>query len=335
MDRKVYVILSITVLIVIATYFFSSTLMSDSKPQELSLKAEFTKDVYIIGESIMAEIEIYNPGESKEGIWLGFSIQDPMGVWIDIEPKELNLPKKDKVLVNMDIKAQGITGPYSAVFALWDSYPVDETSIRIKDIHIPNGIRIYSTQDSFKELDHSIWIKRDGSLGRSQLQQNNVIIDDKGLKIKLPANTLNGGEIQTRKELSFGSYEVEMKLPNAPSSITGFFLYKEPDFYHEIDIEIYNEPNAYILFTTYKDGRVYNEYKEFLDFDPTENYHRYRFDYYPNEVAFYIDDEFINSWDRGFSHEPMRLMLNAWFPRWLDGIAPIEDQYLKVNWIRY
>lgn len=58
--------------------------------------------------------------------------------------------------------------------------------------------------------------------------------------IKLPSGTTDGGEIQTKDELGFGSYEAKLKLPDAPSSITGFFLYKEPDYYHEIDIEIFN-----------------------------------------------------------------------------------------------
>lgn len=68
----------------------------------------------------------------------------------------------------------------------------------------------------------------------------------------IPAGTLEGGEIYTKELPSFGTHEVRMKLPLAPSSITGFFLYTEPDFFNEIEIEIHNSKNRKFLLTTYE-----------------------------------------------------------------------------------
>lgn len=51
-----------------------------------------------------------------------------------------------------------------------------------------------------------------------------------------------------------GSYSGRMKLPNAPSSIAGFFLYQAPDYASEIDIEIYNDTSRKIMFSTYSGG---------------------------------------------------------------------------------
>jgi beta-glucanase (GH16 family) len=65
---------------------------------------------------------------------------------------------------------------------------------------------------------------------------------------------LNGGEIMSKDLYGEGSYSARMKLPNAPSSITGFFLYQAPDYASEIDIEIYNDTSRRVMFSTYSGG---------------------------------------------------------------------------------
>ena len=298
--------------------------------------AEYAEDIYYFKDKMKAAVTIHNFGENKAELWLGYSLMDPLGEWIDIHPKEVILQGGENKTIVMEYTPENLTtGNYTAVFAQWDSFPINENSTRISDIVIQEALRIYSKKDDFQNLDDSLWMKREFVLGRSKLQSENVYINNDKLLIRLPGLTVNGGEIQSRGEMGFGSYEIRMKLPNAPSSITGFFLYKEPDFFHEIDIEIYNEQKAYILFTTYADGDVRNEYKEYLDFDPSEDFHNYRFDYYPNKVSFYVNNEHQISWTEGFSVEPMRLILNTWYPKWLDGIEPMEDKYLVVDWIRY
>jgi endo-1,3-1,4-beta-glycanase ExoK len=91
------------------------------------------------------------------------------------------------------------------------------------------------------------------------------------LRIKLPARTLEGGEVLTNE--LHGSYGARMKLPNAPGSITGFFLYKAPDYESEIDIEIYNDSNRRIMFTTYAGGTQTHTKTVSLPFDPTAGFH--------------------------------------------------------------
>ncbi|MDZ7835000.1 MAG: glycoside hydrolase family 16 protein [Alkalibacterium sp.] len=83
------------------------------------------------------------------------------------------------------------------------------------------------------------------------------------------------------------------------------------------------------------EGSTQHEDKADLAFDPTADFHRYRIDYYPDRVTFYIDDERMQTWEDGFPDEPMHLMVNTWFPNWLDGTAPDKDQMLRIEWIRY
>ncbi|WP_303868447.1 glycoside hydrolase family 16 protein [Acetobacterium wieringae] len=191
-------------------------------------------------------------------------------------------------------------------------------------------------QENFDNLDENIWAISSKTLGRTLLNPENVMVKDDFLNIRMPANTLSGGEIASREAVSYGSYESRMKLPDAPSSITGFFLYAPPDYFYEIDIEIHNTKEGKILLTTYADGEVQNEYVGDLGFDPTADFHHYRFDYTEDQVAFYVDNKFIKKWQDGFPRgQPMQLMVNTWYPNWLSGTPTPEDQVLLVDWIRY
>ena len=49
----------------------------------------------------------------------------------------------------------------------------------------------------------------------------------------------------------YGTYRTRMKIANAPSSLTAFFLYKRPDYAQEILIEIFNDDTGRIMFSTY------------------------------------------------------------------------------------
>lgn len=192
------------------------------------------------------------------------------------------------------------------------------------------------SRENFDMLDQAVWSVSSKTLGRTLLSPENVEVKDGFLNIKMPANTLAGGEIVNQQPLTYGSYESRMKLPVAPSSITGFFLYAPPDYFYEIDIEVYNTTEGKFLLTTYAGGEVQNEYVGVLGFDPTADFHNYRFDYTDDRVAFYVDSKAILEWQDGFPvGKPMQLMVNTWYPNWLAGTPAPDEQVLLVDWIRY
>lgn len=191
-------------------------------------------------------------------------------------------------------------------------------------------------QENFDTLDQGVWAVSSKTLGRTLLNPEIVVVKDGFLNIRMPADTLTGGEIVCQQLSTYGSYESRMKLPEAPSSITGFFLYSPPDYFYEIDIEIHNTKEGKLLLTTYADGEVQNEYVGELGFDPTTDFHNYRFDYTQDRVAFYVDSKFILEWKDGFPKgQPMQLIVNTWYPNWLAGTPAPTDQVLLVDWIRY
>ena len=191
--------------------------------------------------------------------------------------------------------------------------------------------------DDFDSFDESRWTKGDHNLGRSYLDPNNVdVTGDGNLAIKLPTRTLEGGEIMSKDLYGYGSYSANIQVPNAPSSITGFFLYYPPDYASEIDIEIYNDSSRkMVIYSTYAGGRQTHDQTLKLPFDPTAGFHEYRFEYAPGSLKFYADDRLMREWTDGLPDNSMRLYVNAWFPRWLQGREPRTDKFILVDQIRH
>lgn len=79
-------------------------------------------------------------------------------------------------------------------------------------------------QENFDTLDQGVWTVSSKTLGRTLLNPENVVVKDGFLNIRMPADTLTGGEIASQQLSTYGSYESRIKLPEASSSITGFFL---------------------------------------------------------------------------------------------------------------
>ncbi|SFC33109.1 Glycosyl hydrolases family 16 [Alkalibacterium subtropicum] len=301
----------------------------------------FHSNVYTKETPLNVSVEIAAAPSLARTLWLGFSIVSPLGNTTDFPLAEVTPEPGGAVtfplayLLEASVPDDLTSGPYTAVFSLWDSDPITKDAVRLAKLRKTDAFRLYNDIEHFQTFDDKEWYSRNGQLGRTLLKNGHVAVSSDRLTIRIPANTLEGGEIQTTALRHFGSYEVSMKLPDAPSSITGFFLYKAPDFHHEIDIEIFNQPESNVLFTSYHEGMTQHENKTSLAFDPTAGFHRYRIDHYPDRVSFYIDDTKVQSWDHGFTMEPMHLMVNTWFPEWLDGLAPEEDQKLYIEWIRY
>jgi beta-glucanase (GH16 family) len=127
-----------------------------------------------------------------------------------------------------------------------------------------------------------------------------------------------------------------MKLPNAPSSITGFFLYGPPDYTSEIDVEIYNDSSRRMAFySTYAGGAQTHTEEKSLPFDPTDGLHEYRFEYAPGSIRFYADGQLTKEWTYGLPTDSMRLYVNAWYPAWLEGRKANKDRYVLVDSIRH
>ena len=47
-----------------------------------------------------------------------------------------------------------------------------------------------------------------------------------------------------------------------------------------------------------------------------------------------MDGRLLHTFEEGLPSDPMRLMVNAWYPAWLPGKEPERDGYVQVDWIQ-
>src|SRR5262249_29686739 len=111
-------------------------------------------------------------------------------------------------------------------------------------VSVAGAARSGDFRDEFVTFDVHQWYKSSRPFGWGAVDPANVGVSGGMLSVKLPGGTLNGGEVRSLSLTRFGSYGARIKVANAPSSLTAFFLYKKPDFAQELDIEIFNDPSG-------------------------------------------------------------------------------------------
>ena len=282
-----------------------------------------------------------NTGTEAATFWVGYSVRDGAGRWYDAPSLPVFLePDAESEAQHMYTDPLGAAGTYAARASVWDGRPGSEGATRLADAARSDAFSVAESQDlwgqdDFASLDPGRWyVTESKKLGRGHLRAENVAIEDKKLRLKLPAGTLEGGEIESIDTHSYGSYAASIKAADAPSSITGFFLYAPPDFHTEIDVEIFNDGSRRVLFTTYADGEQTNTVEKKLPFDATAAFHEYRIDLYPTRAEFSVDGRPMHTFEDGLPGDSMKLMVNAWYPDWLPGQRPRQDGYSSVDWIR-
>src|SRR5215207_3063266 len=369
-----------------------------SRQAQAAVGAQIVNPTYAFGlrysgKAATSTLKVKNTGTAPDTFWVRYSVRDKAGrtrnvpaVPVTLDPGQLSTTI-DRTWTVPDPADPSVltTGHYAAGFSVYDANPDTNAGAALLDgDELPNAFRAHNFIDHFTSLDASRCIKGDHGLGfvREQvcgtigtatnvfyttyLNPLNVGLSGTGqLQMRLPAGpssnpcaNVEGAEIESVDYYRYGTYEVKMQLPDARSSITGFFLYGG-DGIAEIDIEAFNEKNTNpdtgaqegrVMFTTYAknpdgspnlvpthttNGEPGNEPPMTLPFDPTAGMHVYRFDLYPGSVRFYADGVLMKQWTDGLPTDKMKLLLNAWYPRWMSQTAPPEDRYLNVEWIRH
>ena len=202
-------------------------------------------------------------------------------------------------------------------------------------VSVASAARSDAFRDDFASLDARRWVAITRPFGHGAVDAANVAVADGMLALKFPANRLDGGELRSASLYRFGAFRARIKVADAPSSLTAFFLYKAPDYQSELDIEIFNDSSRRVMFTTYSGGAQTNTITQLLPFDATAAFHEYAIEYDSQSVRFLVDGALLRSWSKGVPRSAMYLYVNAWFPSWLAGKRPATDRFTLVDWIEY
>jgi beta-glucanase (GH16 family) len=139
------------------------------------------------------------------------------------------------------------------------------------------------------------------------------------LSLRLPAGRLDGAEVRTAASFGPSTFAARIKVADARSSLTGFFLYAPPDYASEIDVEILNDRTGTVLLSTYTGGTQTHAETRSLGFDPTAAFHLYEIALDDESVTFSVDGVDLRTLRTGVPRAAMPLYLNAWYPSWLAG----------------
>ncbi len=125
-------------------------------------------------------------------------------------------------------------------------------------------------------------------------------------------------------------------MPDAPGSISAFFLYQGiRGGNDEIDIEIFNDDSRAIWFTVWVAGEQVYHARRTLAFDPRADFHDYRIEWSQDLVRFVVDGETLAAFTDQVPAGPLYLMSNAWWPTWLEADAPKDESALEIDRIVY
>lgn len=287
------------------------------------------------GGVAVSSLRVANTGGAGARFWVGYSVQDPAGRWHDVAPRSFPLAPGERsapVRLGWRVPSTAAPGPYRVAMAVWSARPGSAGALRLASAARAGAFRVFRRHDAGAALRPPAWSAGEHALGRGRVSARNTAYRDDGVHLRLPARSCDGAEIRSADRLGFGSYAARMKAADAPGSITAFFLYEDvPGDNDEIDVEIVGRR---LLVGTWVAGRQTNRDSLELPFDPAAGFHEYRIDFHPGRVAFLIDGAEVQRWTRALPTHPMRLMVNAWWPRWLTP-PPAATGHAEVDWVRY
>ena len=295
------------------------------------------------GEAAETVVRIRNTGSEAHTFFVGYSVRDAAGGWRDAPAVPIELgageESQETTLTTPPLKTPGY---YAARVSVWSEEPRGEGDTgaeRLAEQEKESAFRLSEPAEEFAETSSALpagWKATDRKLGRGKIRSENVSTEDGKVRLALPAGTVSGGEIESEKLHGPGSmYTARIKVPDAPSSITRFFLNGPPDLEREIHIDVFNQPSGKILFTTYADGKQTHTKEKKLPFDPTKDFHDYAFFYGEDSVVFYVDGEEMQRYEGGIPNEEMQLYVNSWYPTWLETQTPTSDRYTEIEWIEH
>lgn len=164
---------------------------------------------------------------------------------------------------------------------------------------------------------------------------------------------LGSAELYTNQSVTYGRFEVRMRMVAADGVISSFFLWKDGSeksdaIWNEIDIEVLgNNPRGFQSAIHYGSGgwpkmkhlEAYHQLKK----DLTSTYNTYTIEWTPDYIAVKINDSLIRKDTsdivKGFREVPMQLRFNIWpslQPAWAGLFNPETlPKHMYINWIKY
>ena len=206
--------------------------------------------------------------------------------------------------------------------------------------------------ERFRKLDSSFWLLRDDTFpsNLALFDPSNFSTTDDGAarltlhKERSGVRDYTSASICSRQRFLYGRFEAEIRPANAPGVVTGVFLHRNSPR-QEIDIELLGKDTTKLLLNVYynpggEGARFEYGYRGTpvlidLGFDASEDSHRYRVEWSPVAIRWFVDDRLVHerfNWDpTPIPHLPMQFYVNLWPSRSAELAGRLLDRKLPVS----
>lgn len=191
--------------------------------------------------------------------------------------------------------------------------------------------------DSLDKLKQNWGISTWGGDNRTH-SASNVTVENGILRLKLsgsqPGQKPVCAEIVTKKtDFHYGTYRGAIRMTHKPGAVVGFFIYLGSPL-NEVDIEFLTNNPKTAYFTLHHITTNVDHTTRPVAFDPSAAFHQYRFDWHPDSVVYFIDNQRVAVLKKSVPDRPALFMINHWsgnIDGW-GGKAPTEDVFMDVDW---
>ncbi len=201
--------------------------------------------------------------------------------------------------------------------------------------------------NSLDELKENWWISQWGQATK-QYDASMVSVDSGVLQLSMLPDSLDnlprplcGEVVYNSAKVLYGSFRASIKTTKHAGGVVGWFVYKDgvpgDGELHEVDMEILTEDLTQIQYTLHHDAYSVDHIIDPLHFDPSEDFHEYRFDWYPDSVVYYIDGVRREKLTVNVPDDSCLIMLNYWSnnsPNW-GGKMPNTLTHMWVDYMHY
>lgn len=206
--------------------------------------------------------------------------------------------------------------------------------------------------EQFHKIDSSFWLLRNDTFpsNLALFDPSNFSTTDDGAAILTLHKERSGvrdytaASICSRHRILYGQFEAEFKPANTPGVVTGIFLHRNSPF-QEIDIEFLGKDTTKLLLNVYYNPGGEGASFEYgyrgtpvlvdLGFDASEDFHRYRIEWSPTEIRWFVDDQLVHerfNWEpTPIPHLPMQFHFNLWPSRSVELAGRLLDRNLPAS----
>jgi beta-glucanase (GH16 family) len=166
----------------------------------------------------------------------------------------------------------------------------------------------------------------------------------------LTAKPYRGGELRTINTYRYGRYEVRMKSALGSGVVSSFFTYRDywadgytsSEHWNEIDLEWLGNHDDKVQTNLITQYEWNHEELIDVDFNPHEEFHTYAFEWTPNTVAFFIDEQLVRLDDNYYVdslYHYQKIMMNIWQSTNTGWVGQFDSNILPVyafyDWVKY